>query len=59
MSEFPLDPTLSKMIIAASQQFFCMNEILTIVSLISVPNVFMRPREAMVEADQAKRKFVH
>ena len=34
-----------------------MNEILTIVSLLNVPIVFMRPRECAKEADHAKTKF--
>ena len=59
MSEFPLGPTLSKMVIMASQKFYCMNEILSIVSLMSVPSIFMRPREAQMEADHAKKKFIH
>jgi len=59
MSEFPLDPMLSKMVISASQKYSCVQEILTIVSLLSVPNVFLRPRENQAEADSAKRKFVH
>lgn len=45
MSEFPLDPMLSKMIITSSERYFCTKEILTIVSLISVPNIFIRPRD--------------
>lgn len=50
---------LSKMLITASQSYNCVNEILTIVSLISVPNVFHRPKDQQVEADHAKRKFIH
>jgi pre-mRNA-splicing factor ATP-dependent RNA helicase DHX15/PRP43 len=59
MSEFPLDPMLSKMIITASDRYYCSEEIFTITALISVPNVFMRPKENQAEADSAKRKFVH
>lgn len=46
MSELPLDPMLSKMLITSSQNYFCTNEILTIVSCLSVPSIFHRPREA-------------
>eukprot|EP01105_Mastigella_eilhardi_P021513 TRINITY_DN5214_c0_g1_i2.p1 TRINITY_DN5214_c0_g1~~TRINITY_DN5214_c0_g1_i2.p1 ORF type:complete len:640 (+),score=177.02 TRINITY_DN5214_c0_g1_i2:435-2354(+) len=58
MAEFPLDPQLSKMIIA-SPNLNCSNEILSIAALLSVPNVFMRPKEAARAADEAKAKFVH
>eukprot|EP00727_Mastigamoeba_balamuthi_P002088 m51a1_g11877 putative probable pre-mrna-splicing factor atp-dependent rna helicase-like (664) ;mRNA; r:566201-568737 len=58
MSEFPLDPALSKMILA-SANMGCSNEILTITAMLSVPNVFLRPRDAMRAADEAKSKFVH
>jgi len=44
MSELPLDPQLSKILITASKQYLCTTEILTIVSLLSVPNIFHRPR---------------
>lgn len=59
MSEFPLDPMLSKMVISAAQNYFCVNEILSIVSLLSVPSIFHRPRDQAAEADAAKRKFIH
>ena len=32
---------------------------LSIVSLLSVPNIFHRPRDQTAEADSAKRQFVH
>lgn len=44
MAEFPLDPMLSKMIVA-SDKFKCSNEIITIAALLSVGNsVFYRQR---------------
>lgn len=58
MAEFPLDPQLSKMLIA-SCQYGCSNEVLTICALLSVPNVFMRPKEAQQAADEAKANFAH
>ena len=58
MSEFPLDPQLSKMLVA-SPQFKCSNEILSITAMLSVPNVFVRPRDKASQADAAKEKFVH
>ncbi|CAL9006314.1 unnamed protein product [Prunus brigantina] len=58
MSEFPLDPQMSKMLIF-SPGFHCSNEILSICSMLSVPNCFLRPREARKAADEAKAKFGH
>jgi len=42
-----------------SPNFKCSNEILTIVALLSTPNVFMRPKENQKEADEARAKFEH
>ncbi len=58
MSEFPLDPQLAKMIIAGPQ-FNCSNEVLSITAMLSVPNVFLRPKEAAKQADEAKGRFSH
>ncbi|XP_020086377.1 probable pre-mRNA-splicing factor ATP-dependent RNA helicase DEAH2 isoform X2 [Ananas comosus] len=58
MSEFPLDPQLAKMLVV-SPQFNCSNEILTITAMLSVPNCFLRPREAQKAADEAKAQFSH
>jgi pre-mRNA-splicing factor ATP-dependent RNA helicase DHX15/PRP43 len=58
MSQFPVDPQLSKALIEA-QRFHCTSEILTIAAIISAPQVFFRPREAAREADEAKKKFIH
>ncbi|KAJ6729345.1 ATP-DEPENDENT RNA HELICASE [Salix viminalis] len=58
MSEFPLDPQLSKMLVV-SQEFNCSNEILSISAMLSVPNCFVRPREAHKAADEAKARFGH
>jgi len=58
MAEFPLDPQLAKMIIA-SPKYKCSNEILSITAMLSVPNVFMRPKEAAKAADEAKTRFQH
>jgi len=56
MAEFPLDPNLSKMLIM-SVNLQCSDEILTIVSMLSVQNVFYRPKEKQQLADQKKAKF--
>ncbi|KAL4182034.1 hypothetical protein AMTRI_Chr12g240460 [Amborella trichopoda] len=58
MSEFPLDPQMSKMLVV-SQEFNCSNEILSISAMLSVPNCFLRPREAQKAADEAKARFGH
>jgi len=58
MSEFPLDPQLSKLLIA-SPQHNCSNEILSITAMLSVPNCFVRPSEAKKQADEAKARFSH
>ena len=47
MAEFPLEPNLSKMLIM-SVNLQCSDEILTIVSMLSVQNVFYRPKEKQV-----------
>ncbi|XP_041365448.1 ATP-dependent RNA helicase DHX8-like isoform X2 [Gigantopelta aegis] len=56
MAEFPLEPMLSKMLIM-SVHLACSDEILTIVSMLSVQNVFYRPKDKQALADQKKAKF--
>ncbi|KAF7995038.1 hypothetical protein HCN44_004510 [Aphidius gifuensis] len=56
MAEFPLEPNLSKMLIM-SVHLQCSDEILTIVSMLSVQNVFYRPKDKQTLADQKKAKF--
>ncbi|GAB2282159.1 hypothetical protein Dimus_016712 [Dionaea muscipula] len=58
MSEFPLDPQMGKMLVV-SPEFNCSNEILSISAMLSVPNCFVRPREAQKAADEAKARFGH
>ena len=58
MAEFPLDPQLSKMLVA-SPGLRCSNEVLSLTAMLSVPQVFMRPREAQKAADEAKARFAH
>ena len=58
MSQIPLEPELSKTLLAASSdKFNCMNEILSLVSILSVQNPFMRPKDNMDAADDAKLLF--
>lgn len=56
MSAFPMDPSLSKLLITA-EQYGCSEEMITIVSMLSVPNVFYRPKERQDEADAQREKF--
>ena len=57
MAEFPLDPMLSKTILA-SETYKCSAEILTIVSMLSVNNsIFFRPKDKMLLADAARQGF--
>eukprot|EP00118_Oscarella_pearsei_P017047 m.167663 g.167663 ORF g.167663 m.167663 type:complete len:1188 (+) comp38938_c0_seq1:44-3607(+) len=56
MVEFPLDPALSKMLIT-SIDMGCSAEVLIIVSMLSVPAIFYRPRDREEEGDLAREKF--
>ncbi|XP_047148296.1 probable pre-mRNA-splicing factor ATP-dependent RNA helicase DEAH5 [Vigna umbellata] len=56
MTEFPLDPPLSKMLLA-SVDLGCSDEILTIIAMIQTGNIFYRPREKQGQADQKRAKF--
>merc|ERR1719414_1510578 len=56
MVEFPLDPSLSKMLII-SEEMGCSLDVLIIVSMLSVPSIFFRPRGREEDADAAKEKF--
>jgi pre-mRNA-splicing factor ATP-dependent RNA helicase DHX38/PRP16 len=44
MVEFPVDPALSKMLIL-SEEYKCSSEVLTIISMLSVPTVFFTPKD--------------
>ncbi|KAK1269634.1 putative pre-mRNA-splicing factor ATP-dependent RNA helicase [Acorus gramineus] len=56
MAEFPLDPPLSKMLLA-SVDLGCSDEVLTIIAMIQTQNIFYRPREKQAMADQKRAKF--
>lgn len=56
MVNFPLQPTLSKVLIQ-SISFGCSKEVVTIVAMLSVPQVFERPKERQKEADEARKRF--
>ncbi|GME32846.1 Helicase [Neofusicoccum parvum] len=57
-SDFPLDPALAVMLISAPE-FYCSNEILSLVALLSVPQIFVRPASARKRADEMKDLFAH
>jgi pre-mRNA-splicing factor ATP-dependent RNA helicase DHX38/PRP16 len=57
MVDFPLDPPLSKMLIHAHEVGRCSTEVLIIVSMLSVPSVFFRPKDRAEESDAAREKF--
>jgi ATP-dependent RNA helicase DHX8/PRP22 len=56
MDEFPLEPHMSQTLIA-SVDLRCSDEVLTIVSMLSIQTIFYRPREKQAQADQKKAKF--
>lgn len=56
MVEFPLDPPLAKMVLMG-EQLHCLQEAVTIVSMLSVPSVFFRPKDRAEESDAAREKF--
>ncbi|TIA90553.1 hypothetical protein E3P99_01514 [Wallemia hederae] len=56
LSDFPMAPSLAK-ILVISVDYNCSQEVLTIVSMLSVPSVFYRPKERAEESDAAREKF--
>ncbi|KAH6755790.1 RNA helicase family protein [Perilla frutescens var. hirtella] len=57
MSEFPLDPMLSKMIVV-SEKYSCSDEIISIAAMLSIGNsIFYRPKDKQVHADNARLNF--
>ena len=43
MSQFPMDPSLSKMVLKGDEMS-CSDEVLIVVSMLNVPNIFYRPK---------------
>lgn len=56
MADFPIEPSLAKVLIAAVDHQ-CSDEILSIIAMLNLPNVFYRPKEKQSQADQKKSKF--
>jgi HrpA-like RNA helicase len=51
-----MEPSLAKMLLT-SVEYKCSAEMVTIVSMLSVPSVFYRPKERAEESDAAREKF--
>ncbi|KAL2760315.1 hypothetical protein ACRALDRAFT_2024327 [Sodiomyces alcalophilus JCM 7366] len=56
MADFPMEPSLAKVLIM-SVDMQCSTEMLIIVAMLNLPNVFYRPKEKQAQADQKKAKF--
>ncbi|TVY78508.1 Pre-mRNA-splicing factor ATP-dependent RNA helicase prp22 [Lachnellula suecica] len=56
MADFPMEPSLAKVMIAAVD-LKCSDEIISIISMLSMNTVFYRPKEKQTQADQKKAKF--
>merc|ERR1719393_56798 len=57
MSQFPLDPPLSKMLLIG-EELGCSSEVMAVVSVLSVPSIFFRPKDRMEESDAKREKFL-
>jgi pre-mRNA-splicing factor ATP-dependent RNA helicase DHX15/PRP43 len=56
ISEIPMEPRLAKTLLSSSK---VMDEMLICASMLSVPNVFVRPWDRQKYADSIKKKFSH
>ncbi|XP_054802577.1 probable pre-mRNA-splicing factor ATP-dependent RNA helicase DEAH9 [Prosopis cineraria] len=56
VAEIPLDPMISKMMIAANQ-FGCSEEIITIAAVLSIQSIWISGRGIQRELDEAKLRF--
>ena len=57
MAEFPIDPMMSKALLA-SETYECSDEVVSIMAMLSVQNsIFFRPKDKMVLADQAHKSL--
>ena len=59
ISDFPLDPQMARMVTVGGRKYSCTNEMCSLAACLSVPPIFMRPREGQKEADTAKAQFNH
>lgn len=58
MSQFPMDPSLSRALLSSISNK-CSDEVITIISMLSVQSIFYRPKGKQQEADQRKARFNH
>jgi pre-mRNA-splicing factor ATP-dependent RNA helicase DHX16 len=57
MAEFPVDPMLSKTLLAG-EKYECTDELVSIVAMLSVQNsIFFRPKDKQIHADKARKSF--
>lgn len=61
MSIFPLSPFLSRVLIASARQYECSREVVIIVAMLSVEEIFITPRnvEKQMDADEKRKEFYH
>mmetsp|Transcript_34106 Transcript_34106/g.109438 ORF Transcript_34106/g.109438 Transcript_34106/m.109438 type:complete len:937 (+) Transcript_34106:202-3012(+) len=57
MAEFPLDPQLSKALMAASLDFCCGAEMVSIAAMLTIDHPFFRPKDKQPQADARRAKF--
>ncbi|PRT53467.1 Pre-mRNA-splicing factor ATP-dependent RNA helicase prp16 [Wickerhamiella sorbophila] len=57
LSRFPMDPYMARLIVSGVE-CNCLDEMLSIVSMMSVPNVFIRSAERAKESDTARERFL-
>lgn len=58
MSQFPMEPELSRALLSSITNN-CSEDLITIISMLSVQNVFYRPKDKHQEADNKKARFHH
>jgi len=56
MAQYPMEPNLSKMLLV-SMDTGCSDEVVSVIAMLSVQNVFYRPRDKQAVADQKKAQF--
>ncbi|CDR94615.1 ATP-DEPENDENT RNA HELICASE, putative [Babesia bigemina] len=57
MAELPMDPTYSKMLLSA-EKYKCTHELITICAMLGVGNnIFYRPKDKQLHADNARKNF--
>ncbi|KAJ3191994.1 hypothetical protein HK101_007192 [Irineochytrium annulatum] len=57
MAEFPIDPMLSKTLIA-SETYTCSEEVVSIIAMLTAGNmIFYKPKSEAIQAEQARRNF--